>query len=700
MPDPDELRLLQAIHTIQTRYTDDGTTDAVLEDLLATLLGLTGSEYGLIGDVLTGDDGVAYLEPRAFANIAWDDATRRFYAENAPTGLEFANLENLLGTVMTTGGSVISNDPSHDERSGDLVSGHPSLDASLGLPLHHRGQMIGMVGVANRAGGYDQTLVDFLTPFVTTCAAITKAYRDDREWRRLEGEVRQNEERTQLIADVSSDGKFIVDIPPNGETHVWIDSGYERLAGYSSEEVDQVGLEALLHPDDRKRVVAYARAIVPGETARCEFRLVRPDDSVRWVHCSQRLQVGLEPGHRRYAGAIHDVTDRVEAELERRRAEENLRHIQKTDAIGTLAGGVAHDFNNALYVILGNAELALQKLGEDDGARKNLNEILAAARRGADITNRILQYSRVGTEPQTACDVGAVVRETREFLAAALPSSTQLVFDGQWEGLFVPVGASDLQQVLVNLCTNASHAMSVGGEVHVDFEEVPRSSVAEPPQVRMSVRDSGHGMSASLVQHIFEPYFTTKPRGKGTGLGLAVVQGIVSAAGGTIDVTSEVEGGSTFRVHLPAVAPASSEEAAAPALGHGQENVLFVDDEPRVARLGQEILESLGYSVEALTNSRDALDRFGANPGHYDIVVTDQTMPHLTGDAFARAVLRIRPDMPIVLCTGFSERLEAGEWGELGIHSFLKKPFSLEQLGTTVRRALDESRGAQPWQRS
>ena len=135
MPDPDELRLLQAIHTIQTRYTDDGTTDAVLEDLLATLLGLTGSEYGLIGDVLTGDDGVAYLEPRAFANIAWDDATRRFYAENAPTGLEFANLENLLGTVMTTGGSVISNDPSHDERSGDLVSGHPSLDASLGLPL-------------------------------------------------------------------------------------------------------------------------------------------------------------------------------------------------------------------------------------------------------------------------------------------------------------------------------------------------------------------------------------------------------------------------------------------------------------------------------------------------------------------------------------------------------------------------------------
>jgi len=206
-------------------------------------------------------------------------------------------------------------------------------------------------------------------------------------------------------------------------------------------------------------------------------------------------------------------------------------------------------------------------------------------------------------------------------------------------------------------------------------------------------------MSESLIQHVFEPYFTTKPRGKGTGLGLSVVQGIVKAAGGSIAIESEVGVGTTMHVRMPA---AEAPEEASPhdvSVEIGTESVLFVDDEPRVARLGQEILESLGYSVEALTSSRAALERFRADPAQFDVVVTDQTMPHLTGDALAREVLRVRPDIPVVLCTGFSERLDGGGWSEIGIHSFLKKPFGLEQLGSTVRRALDESRGAQ-WPRS
>lgn len=692
MASPSELRLLHAIRAIQEQYIEDASPDEVFESLLAALLAITESEYGFIGEVRRTEEGAPFMKAWAITNIAWDDATQRFYDENAPSGMEFYNLETLFGAVMTTGEAVVSNEPSNDPRRGGLPPGHPPLNAFLGVPLRHRDEMIGMIGVANRPSGYDAELVEFLQPFLATCATILRAYRTDRAGRQMQHELDDKEERRHLIAEVSSDGSFIIDVEPGGSRSIWADEGVERITGFDLDDFKKLDWGTVIHSEDAAWVARAAEQTPFGETNRAEFRIVRKDGSMRWVHRAERRYPRGEGGLR-VVGALHDVTERVESELERRRVEEDLRHMQKIDAIGTLAGGVAHDFNNVLYVILGNAELALKKLDESHPARKNVSEALSAARRGADITNRILQYSQVGAMSQGSCDVGEVMSETKEFLVATLPSSTLLVFDGDPDGIFVPVGASDLQQVIVNLCTNASHAMPEGGEVHVEFD------ASADQGVRIAVRDAGQGMSESLLQHVFEPYFTTKPRGKGTGLGLSVVQGIVKAAGGAIEVESRVGEGTTMSLWLPKATAPEAEQPPAADVGEGRESVLFGDDEPRVARLGQEILESLGYTVEAMTSSKVALERFGEDPARFDIIVTDQTMPHLTGDAFAREILRIRPDMPIVLCTGFSERLDGGGWGEIGIHSFLKKPFGLEQLGSTVRRALDETKGAS-WPKS
>lgn len=683
----EELRLLEVIHAIQSQYIEDATPNEVFEGLLTALLELTDSAGGFVGEVVETEGGASSLEIRVATSIASKD-------EAAPWGIASAEFQSLIGRVMTTAAPVMSNESGREVRPADLSQGPPSLDAFLGVPLLHRGRLVGMVGVANRPGGYEERLVEFLAPLLTTCATLLESYRTARERERLRAEMRDNEERTRRIAEVSSDAAFVTDVSSAGAVVSWADAGIERITGYTAEELAAMKWDRIIHDEDRERVLSEAARVPHGETHRTEFRIRRKDGGLRWVHRAERRYPTEREGELQIVGTLHDVTSRVTSELERRRVEEDLRHMQKIDAIGTLAGGVAHDFNNVLYVILGNAELSLKKLSPESPAHKNLSEILAAARRGADVTNRILQYSRVGVEPQGACDVGEVIAETREFLSATLPSTTELVFEGEPNGVFAPVAASDLQQVIVNLCTNASHAMPQGGEVRLTFDPG-----GDGKRLRLSVRDTGEGMAPSLLQHVFEPYFTTKPRGKGTGLGLSVVQGIVRAAGGAIEVESEVGVGTTLHVWLPRAEPASALEVDREPTRLGRESVLFVDDEPRVVRLAQEILESLGYSVEALTSSRTALERFRADPERFDIVVTDQTMPHLTGDVFAREILRVRPDTPIVLCTGVSENLDGGAWSEIGIHSFLKKPFGLEQLGSTVRRALDE-RGGEEWQRS
>jgi PAS domain S-box-containing protein len=384
---------------------------------------------------------------------------------------------------------------------------------------------------------------------------------------------------------------------------------------------------------------------------------------------------------------VDDVTERVHLDA-------HLAQAQKLEAIGTLAGGIAHDFNNILSAIRGYTELALERPLEPD-LREDLQAVLDATGRAIELTKQILTFSRQAPQAARPVQPAVVVREALKLLRAAIPSTVEIRTDLRSEA---PVLAdpADLHRVVVNLCTNAAHAMKDGGllEVVVDEAELDAGFGAahqecEPGRyLRLTVRDSGVGMPPEVQARVFEPFFTTRTDLGGTGMGLATVHGIVRQLGGTISVTSALGQGTSFVVYLPA--GAASAPPADPALEPqpGTERVLFVDDEAAVCRLAERVLRPLGYRVTALTSPLQALAAFRADPAAFDVVVSDMTMPGLTGDLLAQQLRALRPDLPVVLCSGYSERLGSQRTAALGVDVLATKPVVGAQLSRVIRTAL------------
>jgi PAS domain S-box-containing protein len=383
-----------------------------------------------------------------------------------------------------------------------------------------------------------------------------------------------------------------------------------------------------------------------------------------------------------------------------RKIEDHLRQSQKLDAIGTLAGGIAHDFNNILQPLLGYAELARQFLKTDpDAVDGYLENILSGGLRARDLVSQILAFARRAEQERRPVVLQPLVRETMQFLRASIPSSIEIRQAIEAESTGVLADATQLNQVLVNLCTNAAHAMKGGGvltvrlaEVEVD-EEVASAlpGLRTGPYALLSVADTGTGMTPEVKARIFEPFFTTKAKGEGTGLGLSVVHGIVQNHEGVVSVRSVEGQGSTFDIYLPRIEIAEEAGArGAEALPRGSESVLFVDDEPMIRDLASESLSLLGYRVVTAVNGADALARFQAAPDAFDIVVTDYTMPDMNGIALAEKLVGIRPGLPIVLCSGFMPALTpAGVKGD-NIRRFLMKPLTMRELGTAIRELLQQ----------
>ncbi len=402
-----------------------------------------------------------------------------------------------------------------------------------------------------------------------------------------------------------------------------------------------------------------------------------------------------------YHNLQEELQERKRAEAERERLQSQLIQAQKLEAMGTLAGGIAHDFNNILLPILGYTEMALDEDGISDRLRYDLEQVLGAASRAKDLVKQILAFSRMGKEQTTAAlDMSIVVKEALKLLKASLPSTIEIRQHIE-RGIAV-VDATQIHQVIINLCTNASHAMDGRGVLDISLRkeycvggpDAPYVSGVEPgPCLRLSVTDTGHGMDAETLQHIFEPYFTTKEVGKGTGLGLAVVHGIVKRHGGGILVRSEPGTGSTFDVFLPMVEdlpPTAVDSSEVPP--SGTERILIVDDEPAITDLAVRLLERYGYRVTAKLDVLDALALFSAQPSEFDLLITDCTMPRMTGIELAAEILKIRPDMPIVLCTGFSEKVTAETAKAIGIKELVLKPFNKGPFVRLIRDVLD--RGA------
>lgn len=399
---------------------------------------------------------------------------------------------------------------------------------------------------------------------------------------------------------------------------------------------------------------------------------------------------------------LRTQTLQIKGEKEKKELHKQIRQMQKMQAIGTLAGGIAHDFNNLLTPIMGFANLLQYRLEiSDPQAKESLEQIVRAASRAKELVKQILTFSRQAEHERKPLLIHLIVKEAVKLLKSTIPSNINIQENIQSECGTIFADATEIHQLVMNLCTNAYHAMlEKGGEmgIHLEAVHVDTSLASTSPRlsegeyVKLTIKDSGCGMTQETLERIFEPFFTTKPQGEGTGMGLAVVHGVVESLNGAIIVESKQGEGSTFQVFLPLLSHAATEQKITDFdLSMGKkEQILFVDDNESVARLGQNALEMLGYKVVVRTSSTEAFELFKAKPDTFDLIITDQMMPNLVGTELTRKIINIRPNLPVILITGFSHNLLPEDAKKIGIRKLVMKPLIISELSRIVREVLDE----------
>lgn len=401
-------------------------------------------------------------------------------------------------------------------------------------------------------------------------------------------------------------------------------------------------------------------------------------------------------------GITQDLTERKKSEADRLKLEATLRQSQKMESIGTLAGGIAHDFNNILSSIIGFTELALDEVEEDTSVADSLQEVYAAGQRAKELVSQILAFARQSDEALKPIQVGLIIEEVLKFIRSSIPTTIEIKKNIDSVSLIMG-NETQIYQVLMNLCTNAAHAMEDrNGVLMVGLRDVTVDKAAKWKKIDLTcgeylelmVSDTGVGIAPEIVDSVFDPYFTTKGPGEGTGLGLAMVHGVVESYGGKISVASTAGKGTIFTLYLPVTGKHGEHRLyKTTEFPTGSERILFVDDEFSIAKIGSRIVESLGYSVTIRTNSVEALALFGTKPYDYDLVITDMTMPNMTGDKLAGEMMKIRPDIPVILCTGYSKNLSDESAREIGIKAVAYKPIVKADLAKLVRKVLDEAQG-------
>ncbi len=454
-----------------------------------------------------------------------------------------------------------------------------------------------------------------------------------------------------------------------------------------------------VHPQDQEYVLTrVAEGEVKGFQA--EFRIIRSDQTVRFIR-AQTFPIRNTFGEVvRMAGVAEDMTEHKRVQETLVKTERQFRQSSRMEAIGTLAGGIAHDFNNILTAILGYTELGLASVPKGSRTQRNLQEVLTAGHRAKHLVLQILAFSRQSGQGKKPTPIHTVIQEALKLLRATIPTSIEIRQSLMTEAS-VLADSTQLHQVVINLCTNAEYAMrETGGLLAVILEDVDVtkekvksvSGLKVGPHIRLIIQDNGTGMSPDVLERMFDPFFTTKPIGEGSGMGLAVVHGIVTNHGGALMIDSMGGKGTKVEVYLPIIpTPDWDGSGDQDVIPLGKETILFVDDEETIVRLGKELLSTLGYTVEVHTNSQDALHAFRHDPQRFDLVITDQAMPGLTGEALSRELLRIRPELPIILCTGFSHIMTAEKAKALGIQAYLMKPLAIRDLAPIVRHVLDKT---------
>jgi PAS domain S-box-containing protein len=624
-----------------------------------------------------------------------------FYANDRPEG------QGNPGKAISEGKPFVCNDcPSRDcLYPSSCAPGLFGYQSCGSFPIRFQGKVCGALSLcAGEPGFFRAREIELLEEVALDVSFALDRIEGEARREQAELALRESEERFRRAMEATSDGLWDWDVA-NGD--VYYSPGYFRMLGYEPGELpaEVDTWLSLVHPDDRERALAVNEACLRNESpsVNVEFRMRSRDGDWRWI-LGRGKAVRRDPAGRalQMIGTHVDVTERKKVEEERFRVEAQLGQAQKMEALGTLAGGIAHDFNNILGIIAGYTELVLSDSSEDAPASPELKEVLKAANRAKDLVQQILAFSRLGGQEKKPVQVGLIVKEAMKMLRASLPSTIDIKLNVASKTVML-ADPTQIHQVLMNLCTNAAHAMRDDGGVldvslvdaHLGPDSIPPHSGLKPgPYLKLTVKDSGHGIDPSIAERIFDPFFTTKELGVGTGLGLSVVHGIVKSLGGAIEMESRPGNGAAFEVFLPSLESAWMPEAIETApLPRGRERILVVDDEPSLASVTKLTLERLGYEVECRTNGIEALDVFCQQSVEkpFDMVITDMTMPQLTGADLARELLRFQPGLPILLCTGFNEKINAEKVRSLGIHGVLMKPVALRELAGMIRKVLDET---------
>ncbi len=504
----------------------------------------------------------------------------------------------------------------------------------------------------------------------------------------------EERERFELAMRSVNDGLWDWNLKTN---EIYYSPVWKKLLGYEDHEIENKfsEWERLTHPDDIKISWGILNEVLEGRrnSFENEFKMHHKDG--HWVDILARADVIFDENGEgtRVIGTHVDIT-------ERKRLEAQLLQAQKMESIGTLAGGIAHDFNNILFPIVGHAEMLLEDVSEDSPLRESLKEIYTGSLRARELVHQILAFSRQGSSELKMMKMQPIIKEALKLIRSTIPTTLSINQNLQPNCGAVKADPTQIHQIIMNLTTNAYHAMEeTEGELKVSLKEIElgqydfiNSDMSPGLYACLTIADTGTGMDKKTIDKIFDPFFTTKEKGKGTGMGLSMVHGIVKNMNGEIQVHSEPGKGTQFHIYLPIVKNGYEKQETqtnGPIQG-GNENVLLVDDEEGIIAMGKQALERLGYHVTSRISSIEALEAFRANPGKFDLVITDKAMPKMPGDKLAAELMKIRPDIPILLCTGFSESMTEEKIRSLGIKGLLLKPIIIKDLAKKMRELLDK----------
>ncbi|MEJ2220605.1 MAG: PAS domain S-box protein [Desulfobacterales bacterium] len=566
------------------------------------------------------------------------------------------------------------------------------IQSILAVPMVISGKVIGFIGLDSVR---DEKM--WAEDTSSLLKIVGQVFANALENKNARQALQQSEERLRIVYETFPDSVTIINAKDG--CCVDVNSAFTRLTGWSAEDVigkTAADLDIWHNPGDRENLTAGIARNGKVENLEAKFRL-KDGSIITALMSAVLIQLKNKP---HILTITRDISDLKSAQKEREQLKTQLIQAQKMEAIGTLAGGIAHDFNNILGAIIGYAEMALYDTKKDSMEHYNIDQVLRAGHRAKDLVKQILAFSRKSEQDKNIISLAPIVEEASKLLRASLPTTIEIKqhIEPRLDAIFAD--PTQMHQVMMNLCTNSAHAMDdTGGILNVELHNVDLnlektvqySELNPGPYVRLSISDTGHGMDSATMDRIFDPYFTTKEQDKGTGMGLAVVHGIVKGHGGGIRVQSKPGKGTRFDIMFPVMGKhMESETEELKALPTGNEHILFIDDEDTLIDLGESMLKKLGYRVETRTRPDEALESFRAAPDNYDLVISDMTMPGMTGDLLAAELMKIRADIPVIICTGYSERIDEKRARDLGIKGLVMKPFTIRGLSKTVRDVLDQ----------